>query len=76
MSTTARPPTQPRSFSEIKSAHNGKDTAFRFKAHQRAFLEAEVAKNGAFPDFDRREELAEKLGVVEKSVRVRDLKAL
>jgi hypothetical protein len=65
--------TQPPSVSESKTSDHPREKGFRFKAHQRAFLEAEIAKNGPCPDVERREELAAKLCVEEKTVRVRGL---
>jgi hypothetical protein len=73
-STKPRTPTQPLDFSETKSSQP-KDKTFRFKPHQKAFLEAEAATNGFCPDVERREQLALVLGVEEKSVRVGDLQA-
>jgi hypothetical protein len=67
--------TQPINLSELKSSDQPRERAFRFKAHQRAFLEADIAKNGSCPDIERREELATKLGVEEKTIRVRSLQA-
>lgn len=53
------------------SLEKPKGKVFRFKAHQKAYLEDEVTQNGSSPDAERREKLAKELGVEEKTIRVR-----
>lgn len=59
----AESPPQPKS--------SGNPRGFRFNAEQRAYLETEAATNGAYPDSDKRIQLAHDLGVEEKTIRVR-----
>lgn len=65
-------PPQTLGLSEARTAKWGKgDPNFRFTDDQRAYFEAEVARNGPFPSTERREEIAAQLGVHPNSVRVR-----
>jgi hypothetical protein len=59
-----------------RSSQKPKTTAFRFSPDQRAFLEEEAARNGANPGQDRRVELANQLGVEEKTVRVSGIRPI
>jgi hypothetical protein len=63
-------PEEPLDVPQEGSSKKPKTTAFRFSPDQRGYLEEEAARNGANPGQDRRMELANQLGVEEKTVRV------
>ena len=54
------------------SAAKHRVASFRFTSEQRAVLEAEALRTGGTVDSTRRVELAQDLGVEEKTVRVRN----
>jgi hypothetical protein len=56
--------------SPAPSSKKPRSTAFRFTPEQRAYLEERVAKTGSNPDVYSRIEMANELGVEEKTIRV------
>jgi hypothetical protein len=68
--TSAQSAVPEKSSSAVKQRH----TSFRFTPEQRVVLEAEALRTGGTLASTRRAELAEELGVEEKTVRVRSLR--
>jgi hypothetical protein len=63
-------PEETASVSPAPSTKKPRSTAFRFTPEQRAYLEEKVARTGSNPDVYSRIEMANELGVEEKTIRV------
>jgi hypothetical protein len=63
-------PEDTASVSPAPSTKKPRSTAFRFTPEQRAYLEEKVARTGSNPDVYSRIEMANELGVEEKTIRV------
>jgi hypothetical protein len=66
-------PEETASVSPAPSTKKPRSTAFRFTPEQRAYLEEKVARTGSNPDVYSRIEMANELGVEEKTIRVRGI---